>query len=113
MIIISFNRESVSRKDEENSCIQRIVLDDDAVLSDLVFAIIRGGSGNEWPIPPSPEAAYWAIRSDMGVLAYYSADGLEERIDYPNYDPQMKLKNSEIWGTFASLVRKDEIGIIR
>lgn len=110
MICISFNRETVSPKDEAESCAQRITLDDGAVLYDLIAAVIRGGCGNARPIPHTDEEAHWAIRSDIGVLAYYSVNGPYGSLDYPNYAPEMQLKDSEIWSVFASRVRGDETG---
>lgn len=77
MIRITFRRESVCMGDDAGNGAYTISLPDSSTLGDLMQVILRGGCGNDWPIPYTGADSHWVIRSNIGDLAriYTDMDG--------------------------------------
>lgn len=104
MIQLTFHRVSVCMGDDQGNGIQTVELPDDAVLADLIQVILRGGCGNNWPIPYTGGNAYWAIESNIGILAYLSDSDL---VAYLDIDKNTPLKDLGIVSTFGSRIEKE------
>ena len=76
---ILYNRRALCMGDDGYNGVYRIRMADDAALGDLVGILLRGGNGNDWPIPQTSGIG-WTVCSNVGRLADVSAD--EKRIDY-------------------------------
>ena len=80
---LKYNRRSVCMGDDINNGIYKITLSDNATLKDLIGILINGGCGNTWPIPMMSDIG-WDIYSDIGKIAFISADTAS--ISYLSYD---------------------------
>ena len=76
---ILYNRRALCMGDDVDNGIYRIRMPDDATLGDLVGVLLRGGNGNDWPIPQTSEIG-WIIFSNFGRIADVSADN--KRVEY-------------------------------
>ena len=74
VVTISFRRVSVCMGDDAGNGEYTIELQDSATLGDLLYAILHGGSGNDWPIPYTGANSCWVIHSDIGDLARIFTD---------------------------------------
>jgi hypothetical protein len=74
---------------------------DDAVLEDLIY-----GCGNEWQIPYTGGYGMWAIKSNVGILAYVCDDA--ELVVYPDLDKRTPLKSLGLVSTFGARVEERE-----
>lgn len=74
MIKISFRRVSVCMGDDVGNGEYTIELQDSATLGELLYVILHGGSGNDWPIPYTGANSHWMIQSDIGNLARIFTD---------------------------------------
>lgn len=81
-MIIKYNRRALCMGDDAYNRIYRIEMPDDAALEDLIAVLLRGGNGNDWPIPQTSVIG-WTIYSDVGVLADVSADKKRLRFRFP------------------------------
>ncbi|MBQ3379398.1 MAG: hypothetical protein IJG50_05990 [Clostridia bacterium] len=89
-MIIKYNRRSLCMGDDVDNGVYKIQMSDDATLGDLVFILLNGGNGNDWPIPQTSEIG-WVIYSNIGRIADVSCD--QKQIDYCTSD---KTKLSEL-----------------
>ena len=76
---ILYNRRALYMGDDVDNGIYRIRMPDDATLGDLVGILLRGGNGNDWPIPQTSEIG-WTVCSNIGKIADVSADN--KRVEY-------------------------------
>ena len=81
-IVISFRRRSVCMGDDAGNGEYTIKMPGDATVGELLKVALRGGYGNDWPIPYTGALSYWVIQSNVGDLGriYTGADG-EWRIE--------------------------------
>ena len=70
---ILYNRRALSMGDDVYDGIYRMQMSDDLALSDLVGILLRGGNGNDWPIPQTSGIG-WTFYSNIGRIADVSAD---------------------------------------
>ena len=70
---ILYNRRAMSMGDDVYNGVYRIQLSDHAALGDLVGILLRGGNGNDWPIPQTSGIG-WTVWSNIGRIAEVSAD---------------------------------------
>ena len=78
MIRIKYNRRALCMGDDIYNGVYIIELPDDAVLKDLIEALLHGGNGNDWPIPHNHDG--WLIYANIGYIAHVSAD--LKHVDY-------------------------------
>ena len=97
-IIIRYNRRSVCMGDDVQNGIYKIEMPSDATLEDLIDILLKGGNGNDWPIPMMSEIG-WIICSNIGILALVSAD--KKTIDYSDIAKDTKLSELGINWVFA------------
>ena len=103
MIILPFNRESVSMGDDAGSGEYTIEMPNTATLGDLINVIMHGGNGNDWPIPYTGANSFWVIRSDVGDLAdIYTDEEGEWIIRYLTYDENAPLESLGITWIFGA-----------
>ena len=76
---ILYNRRALCMGDDVYNGVYRIRMADDAALGDLVGILLRGGNGNDWPIPQTSVIG-WTVYSNIGKIADVSAD--HKRIDF-------------------------------
>ncbi len=76
---ILYNRRALCMGDDVYNGIYRLRMSEDATLGDLVGVLLRGGNGNDWPIPQTSEIG-WTVYSNIGRIADVSAD--KKRVDY-------------------------------
>ena len=72
MIQIKYNRKSLCMGDDVYNGIYTIKMPDGALLGDLMEVLLKGGYGNEWPIPHNHDG--WLIYSNIGCIARISGD---------------------------------------
>ena len=106
MIELTFHRDSVCMGDDSGNGIQHMKMPDDAVLEDLICVILHGGCGNEWQIPYTGGYDMWAIKSNVGILAYVCDDA--EMVVYPDLDKRTPLKSLGLVSTFGARVEERE-----
>lgn len=87
-MIIQYNRQALSMGDDVYNGIYKITMPEDATLGDLIEVLLRGGNGNDWPIPMTSVIG-WAVYENIGKVADVSAD--KKRIVYCIADAQTKL----------------------
>ena len=78
MMTILYNRRALCMGDDVYNGVYRIRLSDDATLGDLMGVLLRGGNGNDWPIPQTSGIG-WTVYSNIGRIADVSAD--KKRVD--------------------------------
>ena len=88
MIEILYSRRSLCMGDDVYNGLCRIELPDGAVLGDLVETVLRGGNGNERPVPMTSEIG-WILCADIGILADVTAD--KKRVTYRIADENAAL----------------------
>ena len=98
MIIIKYNRRALCMGDDADNGIYKIEMPDDAVLSDLINVLLKGGNGNNWPIPQTSEIG-WVIYSGIGKIADISHD--HKCIEYCNFNKETKLSTLDIHWVFG------------
>ena len=109
MLAISFHRVSVCMGDDANNGKQYMGLPDDSTLEDLITAIRKGGSGNEWPIPYTGGNSHWIVNSNIGDLAHVSTDNDGEwHVEYFDFDERTPLRQLGIEWTFAGRPKRAE-----
>ncbi len=79
MIFIKYCRASLCMGDDAYNGVYKIRMPDDATLGDLIDTLLKGGRGNDWPVPQTSVIG-WTIYSDIGMLADVSAD--KKRTDF-------------------------------
>ena len=84
--------------DDVQNGIYKIEMPSDATLEDLIDILLKGGNGNDWPIPMMSEIG-WIICSNIGILAVVSAD--KKTIDYSDIAKDTKLSELGINWVFA------------
>lgn len=92
--------------DDAGNGIQHIMMPDDAVLEDLIHVILHGGCGNEWPIPYTGGHAMWALKSNIGILAYLCDDA--ELVLYAEIDRKTPLKGLGLVSTFGARIEEKD-----
>ena len=102
MVTISFRRVSVCMGDDAGNGKYTIELQDNATLEELLYVILHGGSGNDWPIPYTGANSSWIIHSDIGDLAriFTDSNGEWHITDY-YCDEKTPLKELRITWTFG------------
>ncbi len=78
MLIIKFNRRALCAGDDVNNGVYMINMPDNATLGDLIEILLRGGNGNDWPIPCNHDG--WDFYSNIGKVADVSPD--KKHIEY-------------------------------
>ena len=73
MTEISFHRQSVCMGDDIKNAVYKMSFPEDAELRDLMRVIVRGGNGNDWPIPGTTNED-WQVESNIGDVAILHAD---------------------------------------
>lgn len=108
MIKISFRRESVCMADDVRNGEYTIILEDNATLGKLLYVILHGGSGNDWPIPYTGPNSNWVIKSDIGNLAriFTDSNGKWHITDYCCSE-DTPLKKLELTSTYGWRIRKE------
>ena len=72
MKIVRYNRRALCAGDDVYNGVYEIEMPDDAVLGDLIDAVLHGGCGNTWPIVQNHDG--WLLHSNAGNIAYVSGD---------------------------------------
>ncbi|MBQ7061406.1 MAG: hypothetical protein IJM85_06450 [Clostridia bacterium] len=87
--------------DSQGERAEKIVLTDDAVLEDLVDAIMSGEGVS--PIPTDEAGKRWTIDSDIGMLAgiHITEHGNWSAV-YPELSPNLPLKESGMTSATAA-----------
>ncbi len=101
-MIVKYNRRALCMGDDVYNGVYDISMPDDATLADLIFILINGGNGNDWPIPMTSEIG-WTVYSNVGKIADVTAD--KKQIDY--LDPK-DAKISELGIVWVFGARSDE-----
>ena len=101
-MIIQYNRRALCMGDDVYNGVYRIDMPDEATLGELIVILLRGGNGNDWPIPQTSEIG-WTVFSNVGRLADVSADKKQLRYYFPE---QSKLSALGLRWVFGA--REDE-----
>ena len=88
--------------DDVYNGVYRIQMPEDAALDDLIGILLRGGNGNDWPIPQTSVIG-WTVYSNMGRLAEVSADKKQVNFCFPKSTKLSALGVRWVFG-----VRSDE-----
>ena len=83
MIKIEYHRESVCAADDYYNRSQTIEMPDNAKLGDLVKFLARTSYGNYSYIPYTGGNSFWALESNIGLLAVVCDD--RKRVAFPNF----------------------------
>jgi hypothetical protein len=77
MITLSFCRRSVCMGDDAGAGEYTVTMPEGATLGELLYILLHGGNGCDWPIPYTGAHSRWVIRSDAGDLGaiYTDAEG--------------------------------------
>ena len=94
---IKYGRKALCMGDDVYNGIYRIEMPDDATLHDLIYVLLHGGNGNDWPIPMTSEIG-WVIYSDIGKLADVSADEKQIGYSFPEGSKISALGISWVYG---------------
>ena len=73
-IKVTFSRRSVCMGDDAGAGTYAVTMPDGATLGDLMRMALRGGNGNDWPIPYTGANSRWVIRSNIGDLGTICTD---------------------------------------
>ena len=76
---ILYNRRALCMGDDVYNGVYRIRMPEDGTLGDLVGILLRGGNGNDWPLPQTSGIG-WTVYSNIGKIADVSDD--QKRVDY-------------------------------
>ncbi len=96
--------------DDANSGIYTIKMPDDATLGDLISILLKGGNGNDWPIPQTSEIG-WDIYSSIGKIAAVSHDHNQIDFIYAGGDAKLNTLGIE-WGFGEREGENPEISLI-
>ena len=89
---IIFRRKSVCMGDDVNNGAYTITMPDSSTLDDLMYIVLHGGNGNDWPIPYTGSNSNWVIKTNIGKVADIYTDSIGEwHIDYCNISENTKL----------------------
>ncbi len=96
-MIIQYNRRALCMGDDVYNGIYRIELPEAATLGELLVVLLRGGNGNDWPIPQTSLIG-WSICSNTGRLAEVSADKNQIDFCYPEHTRRSALGVRWVFG---------------
>jgi hypothetical protein len=74
--------------DDTNNGIYTIKMPNEATLRELINILLKGGNGNDWPIPQTSEIG-WVIYSNIGKIAVVSHD--LKKIEFTDSDGDTRL----------------------
>ena len=102
MLSLTYSRKSVCMGDDAGCGDYTLELPDGATLGELMKVLLRGGCGNDWPIPYTGANSFWVIRSNIGRLGaiHTDCDG-EWHIHCNPYPADTPLKQLGLTWTFA------------
>ena len=75
MFSLTYSRKSVCMGDDAGCGEYTLSLPDGATLDELMKVLLRGGCGNDWPIPYTGANSIWVIQSNAGRLGTIRTDG--------------------------------------
>jgi len=110
VITITFHRKSVCMGDDAGNGEYTIQLPETASLGDLMHVILRGGNGNDWPIPYTGANSLWVIKSNVGNLAEIFTDQEGEwHTAYPSFTENTPLQSLGIMWIFGDRADKEPV----
>jgi len=110
VITITFHRKSVCMGDDAGNGEYTIQMPDTASLGDLMHVILRGGNGNDWPIPYTGANSFWIIKSNVGNLGEIFTDQEGEwHTVYPSFTEITPLQSLGITWTFGDRAEKGPV----
>ena len=101
---IKYRRRSLCMGDDAKNGIYKLSMPDDSTIADLMHVLMKGGNGNDWPIPQTSGDG-WDIHSNIGKIAFISAD--KECIEYYIVDENTVLSSSGIRWVFGEYAGAD------
>ncbi len=101
---ISFRRKSVCMGDDALNGEYIINMPDDSTLGDLLYVVLHGGCGNDWPIPYTGADTHWVINTNIGKIADIFTDNSGEWHTEAMYDENTMLSELGIEWIFCSQI---------